>query len=124
MKPFKTQDSCNTSLYKDILVVVPEQLCHRYWAYILCFNLKGQDYLYLIVSDKKSDNLKMNTNVGDEEGEKFPRLPYKITQFCELLSLEEHSQLCKTPSMTNSYLFGPLFKFGICYMCFAQRAGK
>ena len=36
----------------------------------------------------------MEKKLEDEEGEKFPRLPYKITQFYELMSLERHYKHC------------------------------
>ena len=37
----------------------------------------------------------------EDEGEKSPRLPYKITQFCELLSQEELSQLYEGLFLTH-----------------------
>ena len=38
---------------------------------------------------------------GEEEGEKLPRLPYKIAPFLELLSLGKLYQLCEALSVTN-----------------------
>ena len=39
---------------------------------------------------------------GNEVGENFSRLPYEISQFCELLNLRKLSKLCETLSMTKS----------------------
>lgn len=52
---------------------------------------------------------------GDEEREKFPRLPHKTAQFCGLLRSEKLSKLCGIPSVTNSWWFGSSCKFSIWY---------
>lgn len=38
----------------------------------------------------------------DEVGDKFPRFPYKISQFCELLSFERHYKHCEALFVINS----------------------
>ena len=44
----------------------------------------------------------------------FPRLPYKIMQFSESLSLEKLYKLCEELLLTDSYSCGPSCEFGTC----------
>lgn len=60
---------------------------------------------------------------GDEEEEKFSRLPYKIAQFCELLS-QERLSVCGMLLRTKSYLFEPSCEFGKCYKFFISLCKK
>lgn len=44
----------------------------------------------------------------------FPRLPYKIMQFSDFLSLEKLYRLCEELLLTDSYSCGPSCEFGTC----------
>lgn len=74
---------------------MPQQTC--------TFNNKTTTVLYLMPTSYKSNQPHQPlSQQGDEEGERFPRLLYKISQFCELLTSEGLYKLCKMLSMTHS----------------------
>lgn len=73
---------------------------------VFCMNLKGQDNLNLCMVIfnmlrylAQQQTVNLNTNKAATQS---PRLPYEITQFCELLIQEQLNQLDELLSVTNS----------------------
>lgn len=111
----------DVSPYKGVILNGVQHAC-------FCFDLKGQGDLHLIVINRhvqQSEEQTGNANTkigqsshgncsqrwrGDEEEVKTPGVPYKIAQFCKLLSQENFAKLyLKMP-----YLFGSSCRFGKC----------
>lgn len=73
---------------------------------VFCMNLNGQDNFNLCIVIfnmlrylAQQQTVNLNTNKAATQS---PRLPYEITQFCELLIQEQLNQLDELLSVTNS----------------------
>lgn len=73
---------------------------------VFCMNLNGQDNFNLCIVIfnmlrylAQQQTVNLNTNKAATQS---PRLPYEITQFCELLIQKQLNQLDELLSVTNS----------------------
>lgn len=73
---------------------------------VFCMNLNGQDNFNLCIVIfnmlrylAQQQTVNLNTNKAATQS---PRLPYEITQFCELLIQEQLNQLDELLSVINS----------------------